>query len=190
MDPYTLVHPLLCEASLVPGCTLPNYCQRSYVYRLVRLLDEHSTKEILLTRLRVGYEGVQLEKLPNDTLMWTKNTRPTMYRQWLAWQLTTDHSINSSNGAEPVSVRNPNFYFKGKIIVEYKEQVLQEVKKNQTSLVLWTDGSKLEQATLEPLFVRKKKRLIAGKRRSSILEKIKKYLIQSYGQFLKRSQLH
>lgn len=95
--------------------------------------------------LRVGDEDFQPGELPEDTLTWTEDTRPTWYGQWLAWQLTTEHSIDPENGVEPVPVTGPDFYFQGKIIIEHKEQALKEATKNRAGFVLWTDGSKLEQ---------------------------------------------
>lgn len=114
MYPSTPLHPLLCEASLVPASTLLNHRQRSYAYRLLSLPDQHPTKEILPVSLRVGDESFQPGELPDNTLMWTEDTRATLYGQWLAWQLTTEHSMHPANGVEPVPVIGPDFHFQGK----------------------------------------------------------------------------
>ena len=84
MYPTTPVYPLLCEASLEPASTLLNHHQRSYAYRLLSLPDQHPAKEILPVSLRVGDESFQPGKLPDNTLMLTEDTRPTLYEQWLA----------------------------------------------------------------------------------------------------------
>ena len=142
MYPSTRVHPLLFEAGLVPASTLLNYRQRSYAYRLLSLPDEHPAQEILPVSLRIGDENFQPGELSYETLMWTENTRPKLYGQWLAWQLITEHSIDPANRVEPVPITSPDFCFKGKVIIENREQVLHEATKNRTSLVFWTDRFK------------------------------------------------
>ncbi len=52
MYPSTLIHPLLCEAGLVPASILLDYRQRQYTHRLLSLSDSHPTKEILPISLR------------------------------------------------------------------------------------------------------------------------------------------
>lgn len=69
MYPSTPVHPLLCEAGLVPASTLLNYRQRSYTYRLLSLPDEHPAGEILPVSLRIEDESFQPGELPDATLM-------------------------------------------------------------------------------------------------------------------------
>ncbi len=76
--------------------------------------------------------------------MWTENTRSTLYGQWLAWQITIDHSINPANRVEPVVTMEPN-EFKGRIIMQAKKHKIEEAKKYRPVLVMWTDGSKLDQ---------------------------------------------
>ena len=46
--------------------------------------------------------GVIPEELPENTLMWTQDSRPRLYGQWLAWQITVDYSIGPAEGVEPV----------------------------------------------------------------------------------------
>ena len=57
MYPSTPVHPLLCEAGLVPTSTLLNHRQRHYAYRLLSLPDQHLAKNILPISLRKGDAG-------------------------------------------------------------------------------------------------------------------------------------
>lgn len=146
MYPSTPIHPLLCEAGLTPASILLDYCQRLYAHRLLCLQDQHPAKEILAVSLRNGDDGCQLGELPESTLIWTQNARPTLYGQWLAWQVTVEHSIDPAEGVEPVEMMEPGNVFTGDIVIECKKQALQEAKKYGAGLVLWTDGSKLDQA--------------------------------------------
>ena len=143
MYPSTPLHPLLCEAGLIPASTLLDYRQRSYAYRLLSLPDQHPAKEILPASLRVGDASSQPGELPDDTLMWTENTRPTLYGQWLAWQLTTDHSIDPAHGVEPVPFISCDDLIN--VIIRNKEQALKEARKYRAGLIFWIDGSKLDQ---------------------------------------------
>ena len=136
MYPSTLLHPLLCEAGLIPASTLLDYRQRSYAYRLLYLPDQHPAKEILPASLRVGDISFQPGELPDNTLTWIENIRPILYGQWLAWQLTVEHSIDPANGVEPVPVISSVSHFKNKVIIANKEQTLKEARKYRTGLVL------------------------------------------------------
>ena len=75
--------------------------------------------------------------------MWTQNARPTLYGQWLAWQMTVDHSIDPADGVERVEIIKPSTSFVGKIIIDNKAQALAEARKDHLGLTMWTDGSKL-----------------------------------------------
>ena len=99
--------------------------------------------------MKVGDVNFQPGELPDNTLIWTENTKPTLYGQWLAWQLTVEHSIDPANGVEPVPVISSVSHFKNKVIIANKEQALKEARKYCTGLVLWTDGSKLDQESAE-----------------------------------------
>ena len=57
MYPSTPIYPLLYEAGLVLASTLLNYYQKQYALRLLSLLDQHSTKEILPNSLTKGDAG-------------------------------------------------------------------------------------------------------------------------------------
>lgn len=60
--------------------------------------------------------------------MWTENVRPTLYGQWLAWQIIIDHSIDPADGVEPVDIMEP-YRFQGKILVQAKKDAINEAKK-------------------------------------------------------------
>lgn len=130
----------------------------------------------MLVSLRIGDESFQPGELPDDTPMWTENTRPKLYGQWLAWQLTTEHSIDPAHGVEPVPITSTDFCFKGKVIIENREQALHEATKNRTGLIFWTDGSKLDQSNAGAAVCWKDKRLDRWKNRSFYLEKNKEIL--------------
>ncbi len=144
MYPSTPIHPLLCEAGLVPTSTLLNHHQRQYAYRLLSLPDQHLTKNILPVSLRNGDGDFQPGELPVNDLMWTENTRPTLYGQWLAWQITIEHSIDAADGVGPVVTMEPD-KFKGRIIIQAKKHAIGEAEKYWPGLVMWTDGSRLDQ---------------------------------------------
>ncbi len=99
-----------------------------------------------------------------------------MYGQWLAWQLTTEHSIDPANGVEPVPVISPEFQFKKEVIIGNKEQALKEARRYQTGLALWTDGSKLDQGNTGAAVCWKDKRLGCWKDKSFFLGKNKEVL--------------
>ncbi len=115
----TPIHPLICEAGLIPASILLDYRQRLYTHRLLSLPDLHPTKEILPISLRERDRGFQPGEVPENTLMRTENARPTLYGQWLAWQITTDHSIDPAEGVEPATK-----------LVSYKSrEILAEIRK-------------------------------------------------------------
>lgn len=100
----TPIHPLLCEAGLIPASIFLDYRQRVYAHRLLGLPGLHPAKEILpiTISIRDGDRWFQPGELPENTLMWTQNSRSTLYGQWLAWKITIDHSIDPVEGVERV----------------------------------------------------------------------------------------
>lgn len=76
--PSTPLHLLLCEAGSIPASTLLDYRQRLYAYRLLSLPDQHFAKQILPVSSRIEDWGFQPGEFPDNTLMWTKDTRPTL----------------------------------------------------------------------------------------------------------------
>ena len=59
--------------------------------------------------------------------MWRENTRPTLYGQRLAWQITTDHYIDPAYGVEPVLFISCDDLIN--VIIRNKEQALKEARK-------------------------------------------------------------
>ena len=139
----TPIHPLLCEAGLIPASTLLNHRQRQYAYRLLSLPDQHLAKNVLPISLRKRDASCQPGELPENTLMWAENTRPTLYGHWLAGQISIDHSIDLADGVEPVENMEVD-RFTGKIVIQPKKEAIKEAKKYRAGLVMWTDGSKLD----------------------------------------------
>lgn len=74
MYPSTPIHPLFCEAGLIPASTILDYRQRLYAYRLLKLSDKHPAKNILSISLREGDGAIQPEEIPDNNLTWTHNT--------------------------------------------------------------------------------------------------------------------
>lgn len=126
----TPIHPLLCEAGLIPASILLDYRQRVYTCRLLKLSEMHLAKNILPISLRNGDQGFQPGELLDNTLLWTENLRPILYGQWLAWQLTIDHSIDLAKGVEPVKKMMSDKLFKANIIIHHKKKALEEPRKN------------------------------------------------------------
>lgn len=60
---------LLSKAGLVLVCNLLTFYQRLYAYKLISLPDVNSSKEILLSNLKMRDKTFQLGELPNDTLI-------------------------------------------------------------------------------------------------------------------------
>ena len=121
------VHPLLYEAGLIPASKLLNYRQRQYAYRLLSLPDQHLAKNILPISLKKGDASYQPGELPENTLMWTENARPTLYGHWLAWQISIGHSIDPADGVEPVEDMEVH-RFTGEIVIQPKKEAFEEAK--------------------------------------------------------------
>ena len=128
MYPSTLIHPLLCETGLISASTFLKDYQKQYAYWLFSFSDQQLIQGILLISLRKRDGAFQQEELQKNNLIWTENTRPTLYRQWLAWQITIEYSIDPADGVEPVESMEPN-RFKGKIVIQAKKNAIVEAKK-------------------------------------------------------------
>ena len=140
----TPIHPLLCEAGLVPASVLLDHRQRVYTHRLLCLPDSHPTKEILPISLREGDRGFQPGELPENTLMWTESKWPASFGQWLAWQITIDHCIDPAKRVEPVKELDSCSLLSLDVVIKGKKEAMEEARKDKPGLVLWADGSKLD----------------------------------------------
>ena len=124
----TPIHPLLCKASLVIALTLLNYRHREYALRLLSLSDQHSTKEILPISLQNRDRDSEPGELSKNTLMYTKNARPTFYGRWLAWQIGFEHAVNPADQVKPVKIREID-RFSEKIVIQPKRECSNRSKK-------------------------------------------------------------
>lgn len=165
----TPVHPLLCEAGLIPTSILLDYRQGRYTHRLLSLHDSRPTKKILPISLREGDRGFQPGEVP-------ENARPNLYGQWLAWQITTDHSIDRAEGVEPVTHLASYNSLEPEVIIKSKKEAIEEARKNNPGLILWTDGSKLDQGQVAAAVCWEEKSTTKWKEKSIFLGKNKEIL--------------
>lgn len=131
-----LLYLILYKAGLIPASTLLGYLQRLYACWLLSLLDQYPAKQILPISLKIRYGVCQPRELPNNTLMWTQDTRPILYGQWLAWQIIIEHFIDPADGVEPVEKISPDSQFQEEVFIECKKQVLVETIRYRTGLVI------------------------------------------------------
>lgn len=71
----------------------------------------------------------QAGELPENTLIWTHDTRPSLYGHWLAWQITIEHSVDPAEKVELVELMDPSMVFKGDVSIKGKNQALKEAGK-------------------------------------------------------------
>lgn len=100
---------------------------------------------VLPISLKKGDRDSQPGEQPINTLLWTENTRPVLYGQRLAWQIAFDHAIDPAEGVEPVNLPKTDAGFEGKVVIESPKRALEKAKEEGEGLILWTDGSKLDQ---------------------------------------------
>ena len=106
----------------------------------------------------------------------TQDARPALYGQWLAWQITIDHSIDPADGVEPVTIIKPGTNFQGEVAIGCKKQELKEARKEVAGLVIRTDGSKLENSNCGAAVCWREKKLGQWKQKSVFLGKNKEIL--------------
>lgn len=122
----TPIDPLLYEAGLTSASIILNYCQRLYAYWLFSFPDQLPAKEILPISFRIEDRTSQSDELPDNNLMWIQDARHTLYGQWLAEQMTIDHSNDPADGVELVEDIKPNAYFQEKVIMKCNNSALKE----------------------------------------------------------------
>lgn len=115
-----------------------------YTNRLFTFLDQRLTKIILPISLRNRDKNSQPRKQPIDTLLWTENTQPTSYGQWLAWQIALDYAINLAEGVKPIGLVECIAKFEGRVVIESPKNALEKAKRDDRGLVMWTYRSKLD----------------------------------------------
>ena len=155
----TPIHPLLCEAGLIPASILLDYHQRRYTHRLLSLPDSHPTKEISPISLREGDRGFQPGEMPENTTLWTENVRPTLYGQWL-------HAIDPAEGVESVTNLASYNSLEPQVIIKSKKGAMEEARKNSPGLTLWTEARNWIKVRLQLQFVGKKNQPPNGKKKA------------------------
>lgn len=80
--------------------------------------------------------------------MWTENTWPTLYSQWLACQVAFDHAIDLAVEVKPVELAEFIAKFEVQVVIEPTKDALEKAKRDCSKLVLWTDRSKLDQGNV------------------------------------------
>lgn len=109
--------------------------------------------------------GVIPEELPENTLMWTQDSRPKLYGQWLAWQITVDYSIGPAEGVEPVEKIASHSLFKADVITKCKKEALEEARKDRTGLVYRRMDQSLTKVTLRLPYIGEMKRPVSGRKK-------------------------
>lgn len=94
----------------------------------------------------------------------------------LAWQITIEHSIDPADGVEPVEIIKPGTHFQGEILIGGKKHALEEAAKYRAGLVMWTDGSKLENSSFVAAVCWRDKKLGRWKQKSVFLGKGKEVI--------------
>ncbi len=143
--PSTPIHPLLSEAGLIPAQLVLDSRQKTYASWLLTVPNCHPTRQILPKSRREGDENSEPGEQPEDTLIWTKSTKPKTLSQLLAQQVASNCAIDPADDVEPAPTPGLEIYFSGDIVIETKKKALEEVKKYWAGNVVWVDGSKLGQ---------------------------------------------
>ena len=91
----------------------------------------------------VGDGNAQPEEQPEGDGIWSTNQKVKNYGQHLALQVSVGFCIDPAEGVEPV-INVKHEEFPGRIIVQEPTTAILEAKKDESDLVLWSDGSKLQ----------------------------------------------
>lgn len=60
----------------------------------------HLAKKILPISLKKSDQDFWLGELSENSLLWTQNSKPTLYSYWWVWQISFDHAINPVDRVE------------------------------------------------------------------------------------------
>lgn len=94
----------------------------------------------------------------------------------MAQKIASNHSIDPTDGVEPVENLKPGAKFSENVIIEEKKKVLEEAKKCRAASVIGTDGSKLSQGNVGSVLSWKDRDLNGWKSTSLFLGKNKEIL--------------
>jgi hypothetical protein len=142
----TPLGPLLQEASLEPAEVMLNARQRGYTARLLGLPRNHPGHQILPVSFREGDRHAQAGEQEEDDLQWAQTSIPRGLQslgQHLARNFASTLRQDPSGGFEQTAEAYPGS-FPGRIVVENTEEALKRARNIKGGLVLWSDGSRLE----------------------------------------------
>lgn len=155
MYPSTPIQALMSEAGLVLAQILLNHQQRTYAYRLLTLPKNHLTKTILPSSFRNGdADSIREEEQLEDLLVWAGREKPNSLGQWLARQISSTQVVDPAYGVEPMERSwRLNTDLPLQIILQPKQEAIQEAKINHDGFVFWTDGSCLDEGIVGAVVV-------------------------------------
>ena len=134
---------LLQEAGLESAETVLESRQHSYAARVLALPQGHPTHKILPISLQEGDRRAQPGEQPLGDREWATMRRQQLPGQHLAQVLAGSLNIDPSGGFEQTVEAHPSS-FPGKVVVLESKDALQQAQKSRPGLVLWSDGSRLE----------------------------------------------
>ena len=108
--------------------------------------------------------------------MQVENAKLKLFEQLLAQKIASNHSIDPTDGVEPVENLKLGAKFSENVIIEEKKKVLEEAKKCRAGSVIGTDGSKLSQGNVGSVLSWKDRDLNGWKSTSLFLGKNKEIL--------------
>lgn len=94
----------------------------------------------------------------------------------MAWQITIEHSIDLAKGVELVTKLAFSNPLESKVIIKRKKEAIEEAKKDNPGLLLWTDSSKLDQGQVAAAVCWKEKSTAKWKEKNMFLGKNKEIL--------------
>ena len=139
----TPIGPLLREAGLEPAETALDNRQRRYTARLLTLPEGHPGTKILPVSFRDGDRQAQPGEQPPGDREWAESGKPRTLGQHLARSLAVHLRTDPSGGFERTVEAHPST-FPGRVMVPGHDEAIEQAQKEQPGLVLWSDGSRLE----------------------------------------------
>jgi len=141
----TPIGPLLRDAGLEPAEIILQTRQQGYAARLLKVPKTHPAQSILPVSFRQGDRHAQPGEQPLDDREWASTTgrNPQSLGQHLARQLAATLTTDPSGGFEETTGAIETD-FPGQIIVQELDKALETGRSQLEGLVLWSDGSRLE----------------------------------------------
>jgi ribonuclease HI len=139
----TPIGPLLREAGLDAAEVALDNQQRRYAARLLALPQGHQAQEVLPVTLQERDRHAQPGEQPVNNQEWAQPGAAKTLGQHLAQKLATQLEVDPSGGFER-TVETHSEVFPGKIVIQGAEEALRKAQGAGQGLVLWSDGSQLE----------------------------------------------